>query len=211
MPIIAAGIIIAALLGGGVSIAAQSALPGDALYGVKVNVNENMQSAFAFSEQAKAQDNITDAKNRIKEAQQLSAEGKLSAQDQADLMANFSEHAQNASQEIADLQAKGNTQDAATLTAQFNDAVSSNASDTNSSSAPFMAQVQSELSSFNLSANGAAPESGSANTGTNTQGSTTGSTNTNGNASVSGSASVNTSGNTGGASVNGNVTGGIQY
>jgi len=82
-------VIIALLVGGGTSVAAQSALPGDVLYPVKVNVNENVQGWFAVSSEAKATWNANRAENRLTEAEKLSAEGRLDATTGADLQARF--------------------------------------------------------------------------------------------------------------------------
>src|SRR6185369_7748217 len=50
MPIFIA---ILVLLGGGTSFAAQNALPGDALYSVKVNVNEQVEGLLSLSAESK--------------------------------------------------------------------------------------------------------------------------------------------------------------
>jgi hypothetical protein len=118
MPIIL-GLVVALALGGGVSLAANQALPGDALYGVKVHVNEGLQSALAFSDEARANVDISDIDARLAEAEQLQAEGRLNADTLAILEANFDEHAQRVAQRIADFQAKQNFSAAADLAAKF--------------------------------------------------------------------------------------------
>lgn len=219
MPIIAAGILVAALVGGGVSLAANNSVPGDALYGVKVNVNENMHNAFAFSDKAKTQADLDEAKARIEEANKLSASGKLTADDQATLMANFDAHVQAASERIAHMRANGNTQDATTLSTQFistlNGAINAtdNTNDTTgtangdatdvsgtangsasaTTNASLVSHVQSELSNFNsATTNGSSDMSGSAHTNTEVHGSANGNaSDTNSSAELNGNLNVN--------------------
>jgi len=64
-------------LGGGTSLAAQNTVPGDLLYPVKVHVNENVQSAFAFDANAKANLELALLQERMEEAKRLSDEGLL--------------------------------------------------------------------------------------------------------------------------------------
>src|SRR3989338_6446139 len=45
-------LIIALLIGGGTSFAAEGAVPGDVLYPVKVNINEEIRGVVAFSDTA---------------------------------------------------------------------------------------------------------------------------------------------------------------
>src|SRR3989344_3616455 len=50
-----ASLVIALMLGGGVSFAAEGSLPGDALYPVKVSVNEEVRGAITVGAEAKAE------------------------------------------------------------------------------------------------------------------------------------------------------------
>src|SRR6185312_12009425 len=63
--------------GTGTAFAAQGALPGSALYGVKVNIEEPLQGAFATSPVAKANWNTQLAARRLSEAVQLAAQNQL--------------------------------------------------------------------------------------------------------------------------------------
>lgn len=65
------------LFTGGTAYAAQGALPGDPLYGFKVNVNETLQGALALSPSAKADWAVERASRRLEEASTLAATGKL--------------------------------------------------------------------------------------------------------------------------------------
>ena len=53
---------------------AQSSLPGDLLYGVKIHMNENLKTAFSFNAQSDAHANLDILETRIKEKQDLRAE-----------------------------------------------------------------------------------------------------------------------------------------
>lgn len=73
-----ATLLIALVIGtGGTSLAAQGALPGELLYPVKVHVNENFRSTLALGVDAKAKLQMELLAERIKEAEELEAEGKF--------------------------------------------------------------------------------------------------------------------------------------
>ncbi len=76
-------------VGVGTSYAAEEALPGDTLYPVKINVNEQVQGALALSPQAKAGWNAKRATRRLEEAEALASEGRLTAALQTDLETRF--------------------------------------------------------------------------------------------------------------------------
>ncbi|HQU07933.1 MAG: hypothetical protein B7X04_03065 [Parcubacteria group bacterium 21-54-25] len=99
-----AGLLIAVLLGGGTSYAAQGALPGNILYPIKIHVDEPIQEAFAFSPQSKAAVQASIATTRLDEAQQLAAQGTLSTSTAAVLAANFTSHADQAAQATASIE-----------------------------------------------------------------------------------------------------------
>jgi hypothetical protein len=64
---------------GGVSTAAEKALPGEPLYQVKTSVNENVLGLFAFTPQSKAQLHTELAVRRLEEVEKLAISGKLDA------------------------------------------------------------------------------------------------------------------------------------
>ncbi len=76
-------------LSGGVSFAAQGSVPGDALYPIKVNVNEKAQVLLAVSPEAKLALQGKLAEYRLEEASKLAAEGKLNAENKKELEARF--------------------------------------------------------------------------------------------------------------------------
>jgi hypothetical protein len=81
------------MLGSGTAFAAQNALPGDALYAIKINVNEAVAGALAVSDEAKASYNTKVAAERLKEAQTLAAANKLSADTTDTLAQSYDAHA----------------------------------------------------------------------------------------------------------------------
>jgi Domain of unknown function (DUF5667) len=93
-------------LSSGTAFAAQSALPGQPLYAVKINVNEKVATALATTPQAKAQVNAQLATTRLEEAETLASTGKLDATTTAQLADNFAAHATAAQANTASLQAQ---------------------------------------------------------------------------------------------------------
>lgn len=119
MPI---GILIALVLlggGGGASIAAQSSLPGDALYPVKVGINEKVAGAFKFSDEARASWDSNLAGVRLDEAAKLALENKLGADWETKLGVAFKAHADSAEARIEKIKNGGNAKVAATLAGEL--------------------------------------------------------------------------------------------
>jgi len=78
----------------GLSYAAEGALPGDALYTIKTNINEPVEGALATSVDAKTMWALNVAGERIKEAAILAAQDNLDTTTQEKLQSNFESHAQ---------------------------------------------------------------------------------------------------------------------
>jgi hypothetical protein len=91
-----AALMLVVFAGGGTAYAAQGALPGEALYPVKIYVNENVQGALAISPQAKVSYNTSIAQTRLQEAQMLAAQGRLDATTSAQIESNLNQHIQQA-------------------------------------------------------------------------------------------------------------------
>lgn len=128
MPFIAIALIVAAAIGGGTSLAAQNSLPGDALWGFKVGVNENVRAALAAEGKSQADFDISAIEARMEEASKLAANGRLDAQAQAKIEANFDAHAKNVAAQVAKLQERGDYSAAADVAARFQATVASRAS-----------------------------------------------------------------------------------
>ncbi len=107
---------------GGTAFAAQNALPGDALYAIKINVNEAVQTALATSPVAKAEVEASLATNRLEEAETLAANGKLDATVTAQLASNFERHVSVAQDTAANLESD-DPGTAAQLNAKFDGAL----------------------------------------------------------------------------------------
>jgi len=100
-------LVISGLIGGGASVAAESSLPGDLLYSVKVGVNERVGEFLAASTEAKADFDAKIAVRRIQEAESLSIRGKVDADTAARLESNFKAYADRVATRVADLNADG--------------------------------------------------------------------------------------------------------
>jgi hypothetical protein len=81
------------LSGGSVSYGAESAIPGDTLYSLKVNVNEEIWSALAFSNEMKAEWETERAERRLEEATSLVALGDIREEIVTQIAENFEAHA----------------------------------------------------------------------------------------------------------------------
>jgi hypothetical protein len=79
---------------GGTAFAAEGSLPGDALYPVKVGINEQVRAGLAFSAEAKAEVQADLAERRLSEAERLAARGSLSEEHLARLEHRFEAHAE---------------------------------------------------------------------------------------------------------------------
>lgn len=82
-------ILLAVLVGGGTSFAAQGAIPGDFLYPVKTEINEPVRSAFAVSANAEANLQADIVAQRIAEAEELQSKGRFEGEAAAQLAARI--------------------------------------------------------------------------------------------------------------------------
>lgn len=106
------------LVGGGTAYGAQGALPGDALYPVKINIVEPALGAFKITPTEQASWHVHLAEERLEEAETLAAQGKLTAPIAAQIQTNFDEHAAAATQ-IAQAVEQDNPQEDGTLSAKI--------------------------------------------------------------------------------------------
>lgn len=115
------GLIIALIIGlggGGVSVAAQGSLPGDALFPVKVHVNEAVENLFTVTDQGQAELNIKFTDRRLSEAEKLAVEGRLSSTTQAMINGLLDQHIAEAQKRITKVNL-GNMIAAANLNAEM--------------------------------------------------------------------------------------------
>ena len=112
-------LLVVAFLGGGTSLAAEGAVPGDFLYPVKVKFNEEVRAALAVSGEADASWEARRAERRLEEAVELSARGSIPAEAYARVEANFAASADRAQEKIEALDARGETRIAASIASRF--------------------------------------------------------------------------------------------
>ncbi len=113
----AAAFVFVCVLVGSTSAAAQNTLPGDILYSIKVLVNEPINLFFSIGAKSHA---ITEASRvdvRLREAEQLSVQNKLSTTTQVTVKEGLAVAAQKAAGSIAELTASGDTEDATEVSA----------------------------------------------------------------------------------------------
>lgn len=103
----------------GVSLAAASSLPGDALYDFKINVNEPLGGILRLGAKAKASYEASLAVHRLEEAEQLTSADKLNTERRVALSRNFSLHAANAKKRIAALDTTGDSQNSESVSSTF--------------------------------------------------------------------------------------------
>lgn len=116
MPI---AILIAAVISGGVSFAAQGSLPGDALYSIKINVNEKIIKVLALSEEAKANIEARLAEERLEEAEELTVKGEFKDELREELEARFEKHASKVEERIKKFEQRENFKAAVDVTSRF--------------------------------------------------------------------------------------------
>lgn len=100
---------------GGISMAAENAVPGDRLYPVKINFNEEFMKLTALSPLSEAENQSEIASRRIAELETLAARGTLDGAVSEQLTDAISEHTRLAREQIASISAEGSTGSAASL------------------------------------------------------------------------------------------------
>ncbi len=93
---------------GGVSAFADNAMPGDYLYLLKVNVNEQVKGFVAVTPEAKARLAVETTERRLQEAVILSSQGKLTDERKQIIQGQLSKNATDVKNSVADLVASNN-------------------------------------------------------------------------------------------------------
>jgi cytochrome b involved in lipid metabolism len=101
--------IVLLISGAGTSYYAQNSLPGDVLYGVKTGVNENVESLFAISPEARAQVDLKQVSTRLDEAEKLSVAGNLTEVQSQAIQANFSKKVESLNKNLDKVKQKGDS------------------------------------------------------------------------------------------------------
>lgn len=110
------GIVVA---GSGVSYAASSALPGDKLYSIKVNVNEEVEDHLALTPEAKMVVQSKKVERRLEEAQILVKEKRLSPENKKIVEDKIDEHITELSKQIETLKEDGDVEPVLETTANL--------------------------------------------------------------------------------------------
>lgn len=97
------------------SYAAEQALPGDALYGFKVHVNESVRGALSFSPEDKANWEIEKIERRAHERAELVASAKITAEADAEIESRSQDSAEKVQEIIVRLQAEWKAEAATSL------------------------------------------------------------------------------------------------
>jgi len=92
---------------------AEKSVPGDVLYAVKVQFNEELRGTLTFDSYEKVEWETERLNRRIAEARLLASEGRLTAEAEADVANAVRVHSANAQREIEEL--RGEDADAATI------------------------------------------------------------------------------------------------
>ncbi|OGM99781.1 MAG: hypothetical protein A3B91_02210 [Candidatus Yanofskybacteria bacterium RIFCSPHIGHO2_02_FULL_41_29] len=116
-------LIISVLVGGGVAVGAERALPGDILYPIKVDVTEEVRGWMSVSEEAKADWELRRVQRRLEEAEEMASEGSLDADAGARIEANFDDHAQRVMARVEKFKNKENFNAAASVSLNFETAL----------------------------------------------------------------------------------------
>lgn len=106
LPLAALMLVLLVGAGGATSYAALGSLPGDALYPIKVGVIEPVETALAFSPQAKAALQVSLAERRVSEEVKLAAKNKLTPEQGVMLKDTFDQSLGSAKATIATLSAQ---------------------------------------------------------------------------------------------------------
>jgi tetratricopeptide (TPR) repeat protein len=107
------------LLGGGTTFAAEQALPNQALYPVKIQVNERVRAALTPTMEARVKWEARVAERRLEEAEQLARQNELKAEVKTQVESNFDEQAKLVQEKIMALKASGNIEAAVEVSNQF--------------------------------------------------------------------------------------------
>lgn len=90
--------------GTGISVAAEDALPGDALYVVKVEINEEIRDAVSIYPEHKARWNAEKARRRLVEARTLAERNELDEEKEEDLSERFASHTKDLHEALNELE-----------------------------------------------------------------------------------------------------------
>ncbi len=99
--LVAMSLVIVLVAGAGTTYAAENSLPGDPLYGIKVNVAEPVERVLTASGETQAQWDVTLANRRLEEAEKLAATGALTATNVQIVQTQLADVTQNLNASVA--------------------------------------------------------------------------------------------------------------
>ncbi len=151
-------LILTVAVSSGVGLAAEKALPGDFLYPVKLNVNENIRGLTNITDQQKADWEIQKADRRLEEAENLASKGSLDSKNQAVIEANFEAQSRKVKDRINSFEDKSDFKAAASVSASFETSlqvhekilqkISEEKKDSKKDIEPIDAKIRSEVTSI---------------------------------------------------------------
>ena len=104
---------------GGVSAVAENSLPGDSLYSMKLNINEQVKGFVAVTPEAKARLAVETTERRLQEAVILSSQGKLTDERKQIIQGQLSKNATDVKNSVATLVATNNISVAQEVSTNF--------------------------------------------------------------------------------------------
>ena len=118
MPVTAMALVLT--IGGSTVAAAESALPGETLYSIKVHVTEEVRATLALSPKAKADWEMSRAERRLEEAAILSLIGELDDAARAEIDTNLDAHVKSAGESRQKLEREDKVSDASRVEENIN-------------------------------------------------------------------------------------------
>ena len=119
-------LLITLVLSVGTSFAAEGSLPGEALYPIKVGVNERVREWTALSADAQASWQARAAERRLEEAVTLAAENRITPDIRAQIEENFEKHAERVQDHITHLETRA-SETVIDISSQFETSLSAHA------------------------------------------------------------------------------------
>jgi Domain of unknown function (DUF5667) len=99
--------------------AAEDALPGDWLYPVKININENVERILAGDIKNKARVAVKHAITRLEEIEKLTEQGKITTKSEKKLTETLTQQSEDAERNIENLRAVGDFRTALQISSYF--------------------------------------------------------------------------------------------
>lgn len=116
---VALALIVLLALGGGTAYAAEGALPGDALYSVKVDIVEEAVAAVTISDEARVRWDVRRAERRLEEATALATAGRMTVEVETEIEQRFEHVAEAIENRTKRVEEKKGPRAAAVLLAEF--------------------------------------------------------------------------------------------